>query len=323
LDLSFEQKRCSDSGECLSGYVCSAGNTCIPRALALPSDSSGGNDHVRIAEFDQDGGAETCIPGLTRCGGNCTDTATNAQNCGSCERQCVAPALGVAVCSTGACHFECQVGLTACSSACADLSSSATDCGSCGHACPQPANGIGICQAGACTIACKQDHVVCGGECLRSIDAVGCLTCDDGYSECAGQCVNLAADPLNCGSCATRCRDQPNGAAICAGGSCGLSCGGGFTQCADRCVDLSRDTSNCGGCGKVCASSEKESVSCNAGQCASSCPSGLSACKDQCVNIVSDIDNCGRCDKRCKPHQSCVLGVCISCVVGLCFATGD
>jgi hypothetical protein len=47
---------------------------------------------------------------LTPCGGTCVDTDTDVNNCGACDNVCNAPENGTAVCSTGACDFDCDPG---------------------------------------------------------------------------------------------------------------------------------------------------------------------------------------------------------------------
>ena len=48
---------------------------------------------------------------------------------------------------------------------------------------------------------------------------------------CNGNCVNLAGDPSNCGTCGNACSGGANGAATCTGGGCGFTCNSGFRHC--------------------------------------------------------------------------------------------
>ena len=74
------------------------------------------------------------------CGGICTDTSHDRNNCGACGNVCPP---GVS-CSNGTCG--CLPGQTICSGTCRDTRSDPQNCGACGNAC-----GVGqICRGGAC-----------------------------------------------------------------------------------------------------------------------------------------------------------------------------
>lgn len=66
----------------------------------------GGSD----ASPDDAGGDAGCV---TRCDGECTDTRSDPQHCGSCTRSCSAPPNGRAACDEGACGFVCDPGYAA------------------------------------------------------------------------------------------------------------------------------------------------------------------------------------------------------------------
>ena len=86
--------------------------------------------------------------------------------------------------------------------------------------------------------------------------AGGCQ-CPAGTSDCNGQCLNIATDPANCGSCGNVCAQGTT----CQASAC--ICPGGGTVCGAVCTDTQTDTSNCGACGSSCAVGQ----TCVAGAC--------------------------------------------------------
>jgi len=74
-----------------------------------------------------------CSGGQTACGGSCTSTATDVNNCGSCGHAC--NIAGGETCVGGTC--TCTTG-TDCSSVCTTTSNDPNNCGGCGIACGMP-----------------------------------------------------------------------------------------------------------------------------------------------------------------------------------------
>jgi hypothetical protein len=74
-----------------------------------------------------------CSGGQTACGGSCTDTATDINNCGSCGHAC--NIAGGETCVAGTC--TCTTG-TDCSGVCSTTSNDPNNCGGCGIACGMP-----------------------------------------------------------------------------------------------------------------------------------------------------------------------------------------
>lgn len=72
--------------------------------------------------------------------------------------------------------------------------------------------------------------------------------CVFGWTLCAGECVNLEIDTMNCGTCGNMC---VHGIA-CTDGLCGVPCASGYTNCGGVCTVVSFDSNNCGGCGTAC-----------------------------------------------------------------------
>jgi hypothetical protein len=145
-----------------------------------------------------------CPTGQQTCGGTCTDTAVDVENCGTCATVCPAGQL----CSKGACSETCAAGYTVCSSGssahCADLNSDSNNCGACGKVCGagEACNGSGSCKAtcgaGQCGTACPAGSTLC-------MPAGG-----------VAYCANFQKDPNNCGGCATVCTFGQ----VCAAGTC-------------------------------------------------------------------------------------------------------
>ncbi len=90
--------------------------------------------------------------------------------------------------------------------------------------------------------------------------------CFEGESRCGAACVNLQADPANCGVCSNACGAEQ----VCSLGTCQDGCGAGLERCDRSCVDLARDPRNCGACGKSCPSGS----SCQNASCVGPAPDG-------------------------------------------------
>ena len=109
---------------------------------------------------------------------------------------------------------------------------------------------------------CKAGEVCKAGKCE--------VSCQAGQTNCAGTCVDLLTNLINCGACGNKCKAGE----VCFSGKCGGYCGTGYTNCAGTCVDLLTSTKNCGSCGNDCGSSGK----CVSGVCKAACAPGFTGC---------------------------------------------
>jgi O-glycosyl hydrolase len=137
----------------------------------------------------------------TMCGGVCTDTQTDALNCGGC---------GNVVCHTEICvggARACPSGRTACGTpfsclGCKDLSEDPMNCGACGNAC---ASGQ-FCSAGTCVASCPAGTTTCGASCVTDTqtDVANCgacgVACNPGNVCVAGSCVRMSSGAPDAGT---------------------------------------------------------------------------------------------------------------------------
>jgi hypothetical protein len=255
---------------------------------------------------------DTCqADGGMRCGDSCVDTNRSLEHCGTCENRCADVEHGHAVCANGACGLTCDRGYSVCTGACFNLSSDNAHCGDCEVSC----SGSRICSAGQCQ--CPEGTHDCNGKCAPNEVATSCgdscepcavpahgsavcvagrcdITCQNGYSACAGRCVASFTDNDNCGSCGNACGANH----VCQGGTC-VACTAGaactFTECRNgqsqcdggmRCVAAGAvsDGTACG-----------DGASCQAGQCTCGQSSGSTARWYGCTS-----------DRDCTPGDVCV-----------------
>jgi hypothetical protein len=266
-----------------------------------------------------------CDPSETNCGGICSLTSSDPQNCGSCGVVCPQGYT----CSGGGCVLSCQSGETACSGACVNLSNSLQNCGACGTTCPPGY----VCSGGGCVLSCETGETNCSNTCVllktnnQNCGACGVVcpagqVCVNGACGCpasepnacgsgaAAFCTNIQSDPQNCGACGRVCAPGQ----VCNGGGCVVSCVSGETGCPSSspvgCYNLTDDSQNCGACGMVCPAGQ----SCNGSSCAcpadepNACGSGVNAI---CTSFQTDLHNCGACGAICPAGQICNGGHCV------------
>jgi hypothetical protein len=78
------------------------------------------------------------------------------------------------------------------------------------------------------------------------------VTCDDGLSNCRGECVDLNESRENCGRCRATCFEWTG---TCTEGTCVCN-DEDETYCGDDCFNLTDDRQHCGQCGLECAGGE-------------------------------------------------------------------
>jgi hypothetical protein len=271
---------------------------------------------------------DTLMCGATpnmNCGGTCTNTNTDNNNCGACGTVCDTGA-GQS-CTSGKC---CGAGETNCGGTCVNVNTSNAHCGACagttgGDVCDTTAGET--CQNGTC---CGGSNTACGNQCfdLQTSEAhcgncqTSCTTgvqecssgkcCPIGQVNCNNVCVDVNSDEANCGACA-----GTTGSDVCdtgAGETCsdGICCGTGKINCGDVCVDPETDEANCGACAgtsgaDVCDTGAGET--CTNGVC---CAAGNVSCNGtSCTNPQIDPNNCGGCGVDvCGTNETCMSGLC-------------
>jgi hypothetical protein len=142
-------------------------------------------------------GSMGCLPGYDVCGGECTDTKVDPDNCGGCKKLC----SNTQVCAAGAC--VCRPGFTGCPSGdptlCVDLSHDPGHCGTCTNAC-----GNTLC-------------LPPNGSTMQATCAVGMAPCPANTTVCDDGCYeNFEDSQLDCGACGVACSN----AQVCVAGEC-------------------------------------------------------------------------------------------------------
>jgi hypothetical protein len=260
-----------------------AGNACV----------AGRCDCYGLGQCEGGLGSYCCAPDDRSAG--CFDLTVDRLNCGACGRACGAGETCEPVGEGGRgecrCGDErgCAHGQTCCPGVgCVDLEADRRHCGACDQDCTALPNPVGdSCVAGRCL--CGDEPIACAGTafCSHVLGRAG---------EGCG-CVDLEADPQNCGTCGTRCSVGET----CSAGTCACGAAAGcagtlddFCCGTDGCVDLTGDERHCGACGASCRRGE----TCVAGEClcggASTCDPGSLCCADgTCKPCCEDADCAG------------------------------
>ena len=220
----------NDTNNCgACGTKCATGASCVMGACVCP-----------MAQPDT-------------CSNVCVDKLTSTSNCGACGMACVnGTQVASEKCAGGLCAVNaCNSGFLDCDllngNGCeVNKNTDVNNCGTCGLKCPTGAtcvNGTCTCPGGAPTTcgnnpgACvnttndTNNCGACGTVCTpgQNVMTVSCaastctiVACDMGYDDCDGTFANgcevhLADDPLNCGTCHTKCM---GGNGTCLAGLC-------------------------------------------------------------------------------------------------------
>ena len=173
-----------------------------------------------------------------------------------------------------------------------------------GTACPG-----GACRDGACVPAGGSPPPVGGAPPSHE-------QCNSGQMSCAGDCVDLTRDEVNCGACGHSCDAD----AECQDGVC--VCNPGTTDCGDECANLLTDPHHCGECGFACATGQAcvhGTCSCDPfnntcptevdGQCGCSATVAtpfVAACTDR--NSACDLAKPCTSNDDCPPRSVCLQG---------------
>jgi Cys-rich repeat protein len=307
--------------------LCDSTLTCV--ACLADSDCPSGQRCAKVGSLPQcvDGCADDsrCSGGKKCCGGACTDTASDSENCGACGMACSAM-HAAATCQAGACAAgSCEIGWGDCNHDLADgceanLAIDPANCQKCGAGCAFPHGGA-----------------ACSNGCYLAV-------CSFGWDDCNGilddGCETAVVDDLhNCGACGNTCVGAPHSRPTCQNASCQLaSCVQGFSDCdglvQNGCeVATGADKHNCGTCGNVCGNGlvcrngSCTCVNCNFPNASSRCVNGacvMGPClagfadcnmipKDGCeVDLNGDRKNCTGCGIACPLAQVCAGGMCVS-----------
>lgn len=204
-------------------------------------------------------GACGCPSGFTQCGNDCKNLDSDEDNCGACEKKCVAPKgddpewkCGANIqppsttwsCEGGGCKISCTAlfgdcNFDMCSDGCEiDEHTDPLNCGGCGH-------------------KCDANQACVDGACM----------CPAGTVLCDNHCVDVNVDPDNCGSCGNGCLgaegDTANGSPTCTKGRCGYVCYAGFANCNSRLDDgceanVGSDPLHCGSCSTKCDAAQSQ-----------------------------------------------------------------
>jgi hypothetical protein len=154
-----------------------------PNVFDTDGDGVGDGEEVYLGTnpLDPGGDAAGCPPGLTECGGVCTDVLSDPLNCNLCGVVC-APDRG---CYNGGCQTFAEhcarYGLTDCGGVCIDTAIDLDNCGGCG-------------------IVCGPSDGCFGGTCVAPPDQ-----CPGREVDCGGVCVDTNTHAGHCGACFNSC----------------------------------------------------------------------------------------------------------------------
>ncbi len=279
-------------------------------------------------EVPMSGEVLACEAGHGDCDGDASngcEANLNADdlNCGACGQACDTD-RGTGTCVNGTCMIDqCTAPYADCDNidenGCeVDTDTDIDHCGGCNTMCTPP----------HATATCDQG--VCG------ID-----TCDPGFADCnndpADGCeVNLANDPVHCGSCDTAC-SSTGATAVCVDSTCTMGgCHMGYENCDNNLdngceINTQSDTQNCGACNNECTNDHGSTV-CNKATCVPTCQGLWDDCDSNpdngCEQSLSQLDSCGACGQLCDlPNavESCSTGTCelVRCETGFADCDGD
>jgi hypothetical protein len=256
-------------------------------------------------------GIGTCEAGWKDCDGDpnngCEVNIRTLNDCGDCQKACVAPNAQTACNNNGQCSIsQCTDGRGNCNTNLADGCeadfSLPTTCGGCNNVCASLMDVLSSsCEGGKCSLVCGTGRADCDG-----MPGNGCE-------------ADLTTS-ASCGSCMNNCTTLANVAsATCTAGTCGkIMCRPGFADCngnpADGCERSLNSLTDCGACDRACAPAHAQSQ-CTNGTCGlMQCDRGFADCNnrpnDGCETPLSTAQNCGSCGNSCANNGTCNNGRC-------------
>ncbi len=133
---------------------------------------------------------------------------------------------------------------------------------------------------------------------------------------CGSECVDVQADPNNCGACGTTCGADQS----CVSGTC--ACAPGEQLCGSTCTDTQANVGHCGFCGNECvadADGHVAEVACQGGDCTvTGCLGRYEDCDGAFTNgceadLDTHVEHCDACNSACPTTAGtpqCLGGVC-------------
>ncbi len=113
----------------------------------------------------------------------------------------------------------------------------------------------------------------------------GQISCNAGFTNCGGTCVNLQTNTSNCGACGVVCSSNNMASTTCSSGQCTVrlflsrqliskgTCNTGFRDCTGNLAvngcetNVATSTINCGACGVLCPTPTNGAAVCTSGVC--------------------------------------------------------
>ncbi len=135
------------------------------------------------------------------------------------------------------------------------------------------------------------------GDADADSDASSCA-----MTECDGECIDTAANPLHCGRCGMACPTIADGEPVCVDSMCGFECDPGRHLCDAQCVP-DDSVASCGASCSPCPARNNAIASCDGTSCQYACQPGYDECDGNPANGCESItvaSRCGSCGNACS-----------------------